>query len=369
MNFTSLIKRIRNGILLLCLAASAAAADEAPAAPETPQVEPLFARVNGKPVAVREYNALFGATLRQRYYHGRVPEGQEEVVRKEVADLLIERELLIEEALRRGLQPDAAKVEEAVTKADARYGASPMWEQQRDKLLPGLKKQIARQSLLEQFEKAVRDVPPPPSAEVRAYYDRRPDLFTEPERLSLSVILLKVDPGAPKEGWDKAREEAQAIYLRIKEGADFAEQARLHSGDSTAANGGNMGYVHGGMLPSALQERVDKFEVGVVAEPLTVLEGVALFRVDVRVPPKLREFPDVEQRATVLFHRDLQDQAWQEIRSRLRDAAKIEILVPMGDDSAGQKNDVKPEESVKPKEDVRKGKKKAGGKKAVNTPL
>ena len=377
MNFMNQIKHPRHAVLLafLCLgmAAATGAADGAPATPATPatpaalatpQADPVFALVNGKPITVRQYNALFRATLRQRYYHGKVPEGQEQVVAKEISDLLVERELLAEEAAGRGIQPDEKEIEQAIAKAlataDARRGAQPGWQEQREQLLPGLKEQAARQSLLEQFEKTVRDVPQPLPAEVRAYYKQKPDLFTEPERLSLSVILLKVDPGAPKGVWDKAREEAQAIYLRLKNGADFAELARLHSGDRTADGGGDMGYVHGGMLPQALQGKIDKFEVGVVGEPITTLEGVALFRVDVRVPPKLREFAEVEQRAQGLFYRDRQDQAWQETKDHLRAVARIEILDPAGGDSAKTKEAAKNQDSVKPKGDA---KKKGGTKK------
>lgn len=322
---------------LLCMGMAAPAlAGEAPATPPSAPVKQVFAMVNGQPVSVQEFNARYNAILRQRFYHGAPPEGQTEAVRKEVADFLIERTLLIEEAEKRGIQPDAAKVEQAVAAAEARYSAVPEWKQQREVLLPKLKEQVARQSLYEQIEKSIREVPPPASTEVRAYYEQHPELFTEPEKLSLSVILLKVDPGAPGADLDKAHEEAKKIYLRLKNGADFAEMARQYSGDNSAEKGGALGYVHGGMLPENLQGKIDKFQVGEVTDPVRTLEGVALYRVDDRVAPVLREFAEVEPRAQGLLKREQQDQAWKDTISRLRGSARIEILLPIANDSGKQ---------------------------------
>lgn len=302
-----------------------AVAEEAAPAPSGQ----VYAIVNGNPITIDEYKMLLAATMRQRFYHGKAPEDQAEAVRKEVSDLLIERALLIEEADKRGIKPDTAMVEQAIADADARYANRPRWQQQREQLLPKLKKQVAQQSQLDQLEKAVRDVPPPVDDEVRAYYKQKPELFTEPANLHLSVILLNVDPSAPKEVWDKALEDAQAIYRRIKDGADFAEEARLHSTDHTASSGGDLGYVHRGMLPEALEDKIDKFQVGVVSEPITVLEGVSLFRLEDRVEPKLREFTEVAPRAQELLKRELQDQAWRETIKRLREAASVQILMPI----------------------------------------
>ncbi len=310
--------------------------------------EELVATVNGKPITIWEFNARYAAMMRERFYHGKPPEGQAEAVRKEVLDLLVENALLVEEAERRGFKPDEAKFEQAAATAEARYSAMPDWQNDRERVLSAIKGQIGRQSLIEQASKALREVPQPTPAEVRAYYEQKPEYFTEPEKLRLSVILLKVDPGAPKADLDKAREEAQGIYLRLKDGADFAELARQKSGDSSADKGGDLGYVHGGMMPEKLQEKIDKFQVGVVAEPIRVLEGIALYRLDAREASVLREFNNVETRAQELLKREQQDRAWKEAISRLRRDAKIEILMPIADDSVKQSGSPAAEQIIVP---------------------
>ena len=333
MNLIKQICRYHHALpALLCMgiATPVLSGEPAPATPPPAPVEQVFAMVNGKPISAQEYNARYNAILRQRFYHGAPPESQAEAVRKEVADLLIERALLVEEAEKRGIQPDAAKVENAVAAAEARYAVMPEWQQRREVMLPRIREQATRQSLFEQFEKAIRDVPIPAPAEVRAYYEQNPGLFTEPEKLSLSVITRGVDPAAPREDWIKAREEVQKILLDIKGGASFAEQARQHSTAPSATNGGALGYVHGGMLSEQMQAQIDKFQVGEITEPAAMLEGVSIYKLDDRVPAKLRDFAEVAQRAQGLLQRERSERAWKETNSRLREAAKIEILIPLG---------------------------------------
>ena len=316
-------------VFVTCAVAAEPLAQPASGLATPPAAESIFAIINGKRVFVRDYDALFATVLRQRFYHGKIPEGQAEAVQKEVADLLIDRELLVAEATRIGLKPEAGKFEQMLAAYDARYAAVPEWQQRRAQLLPEIKEQVERQSLIEQYEKSVRNVPRPTVKEARAYYEQNPALFTQPEKLRLSVILLKVDPAAPKEIWEKARVEAQAIYARIKAGAAFAEQARQHSKHESAIRGGDLGYLHGGMLTEALQSAVNKFVVGVVNEPLITLEGAAIYQLEERAPAKLQDFAAVQARAQDLLERDKAEQLWRKTLDRLRAAAKIEMVQPI----------------------------------------
>ncbi len=296
------------------------------AATSAPPVEQIFARVNGKTISQREFDARFYNIIRQRFYHGMPPGEQADAVRKEVSDLLIDFELIVEEASKRGIKPDEEKVEKAAAAADARFSSNPEWEKHREEMLPKIKEQVARQSLFDQLEKQIKDLPKPTSDEARAFYDKNQDLFTEPEQLNMSIIVQRVDPSAPKEEWNKAREEIRKLISRIKEGADFAELARQYSTDKSASNGGSLGYVHTGMLNDFLQSEINSFQVGAMTEPTTILEGVAVYRLDERVPSKLREFADVEQRATDLLERERIEQAWKDTINSLRLSANIEFL-------------------------------------------
>lgn len=344
-------KSIAASLLTLSFAGgNACAADSAPAQPvaqpatqtATTAVAPqhgqetIYATVNDQPISINDYANAFNAILRQKYYHGQVPEGKLAEVREQVTDQMVMRILLLDEAKRRKLSADEKKIDETVAGYEKQYASSPAWKENRERLLPGLRAQLTAQNLIEQVEKSVRGVPDPSAEDVKKFYTDHPELFTEPEKLRLSVILLAVDPSSPKQVWEQARAEAKAIYGRLKGGADFAEAARLHSNGKEAEQGGDMGYVHRGMLPETIQEKIDALQVGVVAEPIDILEGIAIIYLRDRRPALLRAYADVAERAAGLTRREREDQAWAALQASLKSAADIKILAGKAKPEGGE---------------------------------
>ena len=171
----------------------------------------------------------------------------------------------------------------------------------------------------------VRAVPAPTDRQIEAYYSAHQDKFTEPEQVRLSVILLKVDPSSPKAAWEGAKNEGASIVKRIRSGAAFDKLAELHSQDASASKGGAMGYVHQGMLPEPAQLAVDKLKAGEVADPVVLLEGVAIFRLEDRRPAKLNALSAVKERAAALWQREQSDLAWSALVAKIRSQASVTI--------------------------------------------
>jgi parvulin-like peptidyl-prolyl isomerase len=142
----------------------------------------------------------------------------------------------------------------------------------------------------------------------------------------LHTILLAVAPSSGQPAWDAAKREAEAMVKRIRNGADFSEMARLSSQDESAEKGGDMGYLHRGMLPEALHAMIDQLKLGEVSEPIQILEGVGVFRLDDRIPPKLQDFSRVIERSTDLLHRERKEKAWQDFVVKMRGAATIVVF-------------------------------------------
>jgi parvulin-like peptidyl-prolyl isomerase len=205
--------------------------------------------------------------------------------------------LLLAEARKRGIQPDRDRIKAAVDGYETQYKNSAQWQTNRERMLAAVVPQLESESLLQRLEIVVRQVGAPDETAARAYYEQNRSLFVEPEQVKLSIILLKVDPSSRQPVWDSAQAEAQALHRKLAAGADFAELARLHSGDRSAANGGAMDYTHRGMLPEAVHGVVDKLAVGQLAEPVKLLEGIVVLRLDGRRPAQQRSFEQVRDRA------------------------------------------------------------------------
>jgi peptidyl-prolyl cis-trans isomerase C len=284
-----------------------------------------FAHVGGTVVSGADYQRALAVAMRKKYYHAKPPEAEYAQFQRQVGDDVVNRVLLLAEARRRGVQPDHDKIKATVAGYDAQYKGSANWQSNREKMLAGVVPQLELESLLERFERIVKQVGEPAEAVARSYYDSHTELFVEPEQVKLRLILLRVDPSSPQAVWNSARAEAQQIHKKIMAGADFAELAKLHSGDRSAPRGGEMDYTHRGMLPEGVHGVLEKLDVGAVAEPVQLLEGVAIMRLDGRRKAQQRSFEQVKERAGDLWQRAEAELRWKKLIAELRQATPIRI--------------------------------------------
>lgn len=285
-----------------------------------------FAKVAGEIIEQSEYDMAVNVALRQRYYHGRVDDARLNELRHQVAGELIDRVLLRQEALRRGIRIDDAAIEKEVAHDLGRYRLEGVPEQRQRHMAEMLRRQAREKLLRQALEQQVKAVAEPSDAEVRGYYAAHLDKFTTPPQLRLALILLKVAPSAPVASWTAAQQEAQRLQRKLAAGADFAELAALHSGDASAERGGDLGFVHQGMLASEAQAAVDSLKVAEVTPPLNLLQGVALFKLLERQPQVVNPYERVSERARGLLQRERSEHAWEGMLRALRSKGQFEIF-------------------------------------------
>jgi parvulin-like peptidyl-prolyl isomerase len=284
-----------------------------------------FAVVGQQVITVSEFQQALNVAMRKKYYHAKPPEHEVAQFQRVVGDDLVNRTLLVAEARRRGLQPDRARIDATLRDYEARYKGSKNWEAGKDRMTAAVTQQLESDSLLEQLERQVRQVRAPTEKDARAFYEANKALFVEPEQVKLSVILLTVDPSSPQAAWNAAHAEAKAIHARLLKGASFAELARLHSGDISATRSGDMGYVHRGMLPDAVNTTVDTLQPGAFSAPVQLLEGVAILKLEDRKVSRQRAFADVRERAGDLWQRAEAEAAWKALIADLRRTTTVRI--------------------------------------------
>jgi parvulin-like peptidyl-prolyl isomerase len=314
-------------------AAALAAAGDQPGA---------FARVADTVITQEEFDAAYASAARNKFFHNKTGGGEEvALLQREVADKLVTRVLLLREAQRRGIKADADEIDAVLQNYERRYANSEHWKKNREQLLPGLKARHEEQNVLEQLEKSVRTVGKVDAAEVRAYYDKNPNKFTEPEKTRVSVILLKVDPSSPVEVWEKAGQFAESLIQRLRDGADFAALAKEFSNETVSApRGGDMGYLHQGMLPEVAEEAIKKIKAGELTPPVRVLQGAAIFRLDERTVPQQSPFETVKGRAEELLKRERSEAAWKTFLADLKAKTPAQIdqarFLPLSEESSAR---------------------------------
>lgn len=284
-----------------------------------------LATIDGMPVSYDEFERMVYTEARRTFYHAASPDDETFLAfRRDVANKLVDRKLKLREARRRGLQPNEEYVALEIARYEAQYAGTEQWEAEGDAMLERLAVFFEEESLLALIDAALRQVSDPSEADVREYYEANIEKFTEPEQVRLSVILLPVAAWADRGTWDAARMKAAGILDDIHDGQDFADAAREHSADPSAANGGDLGYVHAGVLDGELLRVVTELKSGEIsADPVTVLEGVVLVRVEGRRVPQMHALDKVRQRAIGLWRRDAEQLEYEAAIARLRESSEI----------------------------------------------
>jgi peptidyl-prolyl cis-trans isomerase SurA len=110
--------------------------------------------------------------------------------------------------------------------------------------------------------------------EVKAVIDRL-NAAKGTQEYKVSEIFLSATPETAAE----ARSNAQRIVQQLRSGASFVAYARQFSEASTAAVGGDLGWVRAAQLPEALSSAVQTMTVGTVSDPIAIPGGFSIVEV------------------------------------------------------------------------------------------
>jgi len=281
----------------------------------------IFAQIDDLTITENEFEEIFKTAVRHKYYHGRVPEEELKKFKKKVAEDIVIQIIVHRDAQKIGLIPDHKIIAQGIDEYNEKYADSPEWQGRRDWVMPLLTKRLERQNLLEKMEAKIKNIQQPEAEQIANYYKNNVGKFTEPGRVWGSIIMLNVPPYADEITWTGKIDAAEQLKHRV-ENATLAKQ---YSGHPSAVNGGDLGYLHQGMLDEGVQETVEALTIKQISDPIRALEGIVLFRLNGVQTEKLKPFDEVKQRAAGLLYRELQDRAWDNYVHELKASANIYI--------------------------------------------
>lgn len=132
-------------------------------------------------------------------------------------------------------------------------------------------------------------------------------------------ILIKTSELVPEA---EARRKLVTLKERISHGADFAELARLHSNDLSAAKGGDLGWLNPGDTVPDFERAMNSLKPGQVGEPVQSPFGWHLIQVLERRMDVSKE--RVRQTARMALRERKADEAYQDWLRQMRDRAYVE---------------------------------------------
>lgn len=199
------------------------------------QEEPVVALVNGRAITQTEFDLRWGElskATRARY--------EKEGGKGKFLDELITRELLMQEARRRGLDQD-----DVIRDKTQRY-----------------KEQLILDELLKDKLHSKVELT---QAELDAYYEKHAGELLDPLKANVSVMLL---PNVYA---------AKDLEAQVNRGGSFAKFAQRYSIDEkTKSKGGELGPYRKGLVPPEVDAVIHTLKLGMVSAPIKTENGYYL---------------------------------------------------------------------------------------------
>ena len=135
--------------------------------------------------------------------------------------------------------------------------------------------------------------------EVEAYYQENQQEFMTSESVKASHILKKFPQDATDEQKAEtktaAEELLETVNAELAAGTEFAELAKEHSDDTSAAQGGDLGYFERGRMVKPFEEAAfDTLKPGEVSGLVESIYGYHIIKVVEKKAPEIRPFTDAQ---------------------------------------------------------------------------
>jgi peptidyl-prolyl cis-trans isomerase SurA len=251
---------------------------------------------------------------------------------------ITEQKLMLEDMIDRKLQMDAAKrsgmavtdkeIDEAVADIMAR---NKMDAKQFEAALAreGLTPEQYRAEFREQmtmsrlFNKFVRSGVTVDNTEIRTHYDKNAELYALPEEVKVRHLVVPVKEQASPAEVAAAREQAESLMARIRQGEDFIRLIREYSGSPTAAQDGDLGFLQRGNAVPEIEAATKDLKPGEYAGPVRVGDGFHILRLEEIRRPVMPFEKVKDQIQKLLFDQKLEN-TYRTFLQSLRSDAHIE---------------------------------------------
>jgi peptidyl-prolyl cis-trans isomerase D len=161
--------------------------------------------------------------------------------------------------------------------------------------------------------------------ELRSRYSRNLSEYRVEERVRVAHILFKTEGRTPEE-IETLEKTAREVLAQAKAGADFAELARKHSEDSSAAKGGEVGWIVRGQTVPEFEKSAFSMKPGELSDLIKTTYGFHIVKVLAKEDARLRPFEEVrEELREQIFREKLaaEEQAYsQEVERALKQGAE-----------------------------------------------
>ncbi|MEK6694888.1 MAG: peptidylprolyl isomerase [Nitrospirota bacterium] len=243
-----------------------------------------LAIINGKEITASEFDLRWSQLpeFARKTYAG--PDG-----RKKFLEELITRELLLQEARKRGLDRDRALIERVERFKERSVLDHLMREEVDSRITVTLE-------------------------EMKAYYAANPGSFTSQDDMRASHILVKTE------------EDALDVKKRLEQGEEFAALAKKASLDlATKFKGGDLGPIKKGQTIPQFEKTLLALKVGETSHPVATQFGYHIIKLNDRTTGAPLSFEDAKDQVKEQIQVEKKRKRFDELVASLRAKAKLRV--------------------------------------------
>jgi parvulin-like peptidyl-prolyl isomerase len=315
--------------VFLLLSSLAAAGTFTATATALDTVERIVAKVNGEIITVTELETEVTSAIEQMG-EAPTPEEQEQRIqqlREQLLDRMIDNMLILQVAAERGLRVPSRFFDEWKQSVMKEMQIEDEDEFVRQVELQGasldeLRKRFEDNLLMTEIRRMEVDSKVSVSEpEIEERYRQRIQDYTEPARVRLREIVVKFDDTNEIDKGEKARR----LLQDIREGADFAEIARMHSESSSREAGGDLGFFDEGDLTEALQAAALALAPGEASEVIRLEAAFYIVRVEEKTEARTKPIEEVRNDVADSIYQEKMTEQMERYLRTLRERAIVEI--------------------------------------------
>jgi peptidyl-prolyl cis-trans isomerase C len=292
------------------------------------QLPAVLAHVNSEDVTRADFERLLRNI--ELNNQGPVPADRRDEIYRKVLDELVTYTLLKQEAKARNIVATDEEVEEQLLKMRQEARTEEAFKKAlaaRKLTLERLRTDARAELSIAKMMSAQVAGAEATDADVRDFYDKNPDRFKRSESVRASHILLRVDPKADDATKAQIKAKIEAVLKRAKSGEDFAALAQQNSQDSSAPQGGDLGYFPKEKMVPAFADVAFALKPGEISDIVTTQFGVHIIKVTDRQPAGTVPLDEVSPRVKQYLTDVKKQEQAQAFIQQVKQKAKIEVLI------------------------------------------
>jgi peptidyl-prolyl cis-trans isomerase C len=301
-------------------------------AQEKQSSEKNAALVNGVAISMEQYTKELNIQIdRVSRQGGQVTDDQLAALKNDILDSLIEREVLYQQSQKDGIQITDQTIDDQLAAIKKRFPNETEYKNALSKMNLSedeVKAQIKRGlSIKELIDQQVTSKVVITDEESKAYYDKNPQRFKQPEQIKASHILIKVDAKADEAKKAEARQRIEEVQQKLKDGGDFAALAKEYSEGPSSAKGGDLGYFRHGQMVKPFEEAALALKPNEVSDVVETRFGYHLIKVYDNKPEQTLAYADVKDKIIQRLKQEKIEKEAVQYVDKLKKDAKLEKFI------------------------------------------